>query len=249
MAIYHFSVKTVARSAGRSATAAIAYRAGEKIYCEREGREHDYSRKTGVEYKEIYLPKDAPEHLKNREKLWNEVEQRETRKNSTVAREFEIAFPSELNQEQRLAMLEELCTSIVDRHQVAVDACIHSPHTGSGSDERNYHAHILMSTRKLTPEGFTEKTRELDQKHSGEIEHWREHFADICNMHLHMAGYTESTTAATKTRRMAWKRPCTKDRKSPNYAEKGLRPKSAAAMMKSNREIRLSCNTAKIWIC
>ena len=73
MAIYHFSVKTVARSAGRSATAAIAYRAGEKIYCEREGREHDYSRKTGVEYKEIYLPEGAPEHLKNRERLWNEV--------------------------------------------------------------------------------------------------------------------------------------------------------------------------------
>lgn len=190
MAIYHFSVKTVARSAGRSATAAIAYRAGEKIYCEREGREHDYSRKTGVEYKEIYLPEGAPEHLKNREKLWNEVEQRETRKNSTVAREFEIAFPSELNQEQRLAMLEELCASIVERHQVAVDACIHAPHTGSGSDERNYHAHILMSTRKLTPEGFTEKTRELDQKHSGEIEHWREHFADICNMHLDMVGST-----------------------------------------------------------
>ena len=190
MAIYHFSVKTVARSAGRSATAAIAYRAGEKIYCEREGREHDYSRKTGVEYKEIYLPEGAPEHLKNREKLWNEVEQRETRKNSTVAREFEIAFPSELNQEQRLAMLEELCASIVERHQIAVDACIHAPHTRSGSDERNYHAHILMSTRKLTPEGFTEKTRELDQKHSGEIEHWREHFADICNMHLDMAGST-----------------------------------------------------------
>ncbi|OWW72397.1 nickase, partial [Acinetobacter baumannii] len=190
MAIYHFSVKTVARSAGRSATAAIAYRAGEKIYCEREGREHDYSRKTGVEYKEIYLPEGAPEYLKNRGKLWNEVEQRETRKNSTVAREFEIAFPSELNQEQRLAMLEELCASIVDRHQVAVDACIHAPHTGSGSDERNYHAHILMSTRKLTPEGFTEKTRELDQKHSGEIEHWREHFANICNMHLDLAGST-----------------------------------------------------------
>ena len=64
------------------------------------------------------------------------------------------------------------------------------PHTGSGSDERNYHAHILMSTRKLTPEGFTEKTRELDQKHSGEIDHWREHFADICNMHLDLAGST-----------------------------------------------------------
>lgn len=190
MAIYHFSVKTVARSAGRSATASIAYRTGEKIYCEREGKEHDYSRKTGVEHKEIFLPDGAPSHLKNREKLWNEVEQRETRKNSTVAREFEIAFPSELNQEQRLAMLEELCSNIVDRHQVAVDACIHAPHTGSGSDGRNYHAHILMSTRKLTPEGFTDKTRELDQRHSGEIEHWREHFADICNSHLELAGST-----------------------------------------------------------
>lgn len=86
-------------------------------------------------------------------------------------------------------MLEELCFNIVERHQVAVDACIHVPHTGSGSDERNYHAHILMSTRKLTQEGFTEKTRELDQRHSGEIEHWREHFADICNSHLELAGH------------------------------------------------------------
>ena len=189
MAIYHFSVKTVARSAGRSATASIAYRAAEKIYCEREGKEHDYSRKTGVEHKEIFLPDGAPSYLKNREKLWNEVEQRETRKNSTVAREFEIAFPSELNQEQRLAMLEELCSNIVERHQVAVDACIHAPHTESGSDGRNYHAHILMSTRKLTPEGFTDKTRELDQRHSGEIEYWREHFADICNSHLELAGH------------------------------------------------------------
>lgn len=190
MAIYHFSVKTIARSAGRSATAAIAYRAAEKIYCEREGREHDYSRKTGVEHKEIYLPEGAPSHLKTREILWNEVEQRETRKNSTVAREFEIAFPSEFNQEQRLAMLDELCSSIVQRHQVAVDACVHAPHTRSGSDERNYHAHILISTRKLTQEGFTDKTRELDQKYSREIEHWREKFADICNTHLERAGST-----------------------------------------------------------
>ena len=92
MAIYHFSVKTVARSAGRSATAAIAYRAGEKIYCEREGREHDYSRKTGVEYKEIYLPEGAPKHLKNREKLWNEVEQRETRKTRQSPGNLKLPF-------------------------------------------------------------------------------------------------------------------------------------------------------------
>ena len=189
MAIYHFSVKTFSRSDGRSATAAIAYRAAEKIYCEREGRTHDYSRKTGVEHQQIFLPQGAPDHLWQREKLWNEVEQRETRKNSTVAREFEIAFPSELNHEQRQAMLKELCESIVERHQIAVDACIHAPHTGSGSDERNYHAHILMSTRRLTPEGFNDKSRELDQKYSGEVPYWRERFAEICNQHLERAGY------------------------------------------------------------
>jgi len=188
MAIYHFSVKTISRSAGRSATGAIAYRSGEKIECERLGITHDYTRKTGIEHKEIFLPDGAPQHLKNREQLWNEVEQRETRKNSTVAREFEIAFPSELNKQQREALLEELCHHIVERHQVVVDACIHAPHTDNGSDERNYHAHILMSTRRLTPEGFTEKSRELDQKHSGEIEYWRERFADTCNIHLELAG-------------------------------------------------------------
>lgn len=188
MAIYHFSVKTISRSAGRSATGAIAYRSGEKIECERLGITHDYTRKTGIDHKEIFLPDGAPQHLKNREQLWNEVEQRETRKNSTVAREFEIAFPSELNKQQREALLEELCHHIVERHQVAVDACIHAPHTDNGSDERNYHAHILMSTRRLTPQGFTEKSRELDQKHSGEIDYWRERFADTCNMHLELAG-------------------------------------------------------------
>lgn len=188
MAIYHFSVKTISRSAGRSATAAIAYRAGERIECERLGITHDYTRKTGIEHTEIFLPDGAPQHLHNREKLWNEVEQREIRKNSTVAREFEIAFPNELNQEQRHALLEELCYHIVERHQVAVDACIHAPHTDNGSDERNYHAHILMSTRRLTAEGFTDKTRELDQKHSGEVDYWREHFAAICNIHLELAG-------------------------------------------------------------
>src|SRR5690606_10936227 len=106
MAIYHFPVKTFSRSYGRSATAAIAYRAAEKIYCEREGRTHDYSRKTGVEHQQIFLPQGAPNHLWQHEKLWNEVEQRETRKNSTVAREFDIAFPNELNHEQRQAMLK-----------------------------------------------------------------------------------------------------------------------------------------------
>ena len=101
MAIYHLSVKTISRSAGRSATAAAAYRAGIKITDERTGELHDYSRKSGVEYTELVLPAHAPDWATNRAALWNAAEQAETRKNSTVAREFEIALPSELSPEER----------------------------------------------------------------------------------------------------------------------------------------------------
>ena len=97
MAIFHLSVKTVSRSAGRSATAAAAYRAGVKITDERTGEIHDYTRKGGVESAAVILPDNAPEWARDRAQLWNAAEQAEKRKNSTVAREFEIALPAELS--------------------------------------------------------------------------------------------------------------------------------------------------------
>ncbi|WP_350562900.1 MobA/MobL family protein, partial [Psychrobacter sp. CAL346-MNA-CIBAN-0220] len=93
MAIYHLSVKTFSRSKGQSATAAIAYRAGEKIKCEHEGRTHDYTKKNDVLHSEIFLPANAPSWATDRQQLWNEVEKAEKRKNSTIAREFEVALP------------------------------------------------------------------------------------------------------------------------------------------------------------
>ena len=102
MAIFHLSVKTISRSAGRSATAAIAYRTGSRIVDERTGIIHDYTRKSGVEHSEIFLPQNSPDWASNRETLWNAVEQKENRRNSTVAREFELAFPAELDGKQRL---------------------------------------------------------------------------------------------------------------------------------------------------
>ena len=98
MAIYHLSVKTISRSQGRSATAAAAYRAAIEIVDERTGEIHDYQRKGGVECTEIILPDNAPDWATDRAALWNAAEQAETRKNSTVAREFEIALPSELSE-------------------------------------------------------------------------------------------------------------------------------------------------------
>ncbi|HRM76305.1 MAG TPA: MobA/MobL family protein [Paracoccus sp. (in: a-proteobacteria)] len=97
MASYHLSVKTVKRSAGRSATAAAAYRSASVIACEREGREHDYTAKRGVEACFILAPDDAPEWAQDRAALWNAVEARETRSNSVTAREWELALPSEIS--------------------------------------------------------------------------------------------------------------------------------------------------------
>ena len=189
MAIFHLSVKTISRSAGRSATAAIAYRAGERVMDERTGLVHDYTRRRGVEHTEIFLPENSPEWAQNRAQLWNVAEQSETRKNSTVAREFEVAIPSELNREQRLELVREFARDLVQRHGMAVDVAIHEP--GKVGDNRNYHAHILCSTRRLTPEGFKDKTRELDDQKSGEVTNWRQRWADVSNRHLENAGRQE----------------------------------------------------------
>lgn len=189
MAIYHLSVKTISRSAGRSATAAIAYRTGSRIADERTGLVHNYTRRSGVEHCEIFLPQHPPEWANNRASLWNAAEQKETRRNSTVAREFEIAFPSELDGKQRLELFREFCGSLVARHGMAVDGAIHAP--GRTGDQRNYHAHVLCSTRRLTAEGFRDKTRELDDVKRGEVSHWRGVWAEMTNRHLEKAGRSE----------------------------------------------------------
>lgn len=190
MAIYHFSVKNISRSDGRSAVACSAYRSGEKLIDDRQGKEQDYTRKTGVEFTKIYAPENTNPELLDRNQLWNKVEQVENRKNSQLAREFEIAFPHELNAEQRQSMLNDLCQDIVKRHGVIVDAAIHAPHTKSGSDERNYHAHIMFTTRSIDEHGdLGKKTREFNDNGKQEVEFWRENFADLSNKHLARAGY------------------------------------------------------------
>ena len=171
MASFHLAVKTIGRSAGRSATAAAAYRAGVEITDERTGLVHDYTRKQGVEHSALVVPADAPAWANDRAALWNAAEQAETRKNSTVAREYEIALPAELSAEARRELALGLAREISERHGVAVDVAIHAP--GREGDQRNHHAHLLTTTRRIGPEGLGEKTRELDQKTSGEVERWR----------------------------------------------------------------------------
>lgn len=188
VAIYHLSVKTISRSAGRSATAAAAYRAGVQITDERTGDLHDYSRRSGVESAELVLPVGAPVWASDRSALWNAAEQAEKRKNSTVAREFEIALPVELSPQERRELAVSFARELVERHGCAADVCIHAP--GKEGDNRNHHAHVLLTTRRLGPEGLGEKTRELDEAKTGSklITQWRERFASMQNERLQAAG-------------------------------------------------------------
>jgi hypothetical protein len=190
VAIYHLSVKTISRSQGRSATAAAAYHAAVEIVDERTGEIHDYKRKGGVEYTEIVLPENSPDWATDRAALWNAAEQSETRKNSTVAREFEIALPSELSEKERKKLAVTFAKEIVERHGVAADIAIHEP--SRGGDNRNHHAHILITTRQLTEEGFTKKTRELDDRKSGEVDRWRERFSELQNTSFKKNGVNET---------------------------------------------------------
>ena len=191
MASYHLSVKTIKRSAGRSATAAAAYRVGERIECQREGRIHDYTRKQGIKETFILTPKDAPDWATDRSRLWNEVEASETRRNSVTAREWELALPSEISAEDRSQITRDFAQELVSRYGVAVDVAIHAPHREG--DQRNHHAHVLTSTRKLEAGGFTAKTRVLDSAKTGgvEIEQMRGVWADLQNRALERAGETE----------------------------------------------------------
>ncbi len=191
MASYHLSVKTIKRSAGRSATAAAAYRSASIIACDREGRMHDYTAKRGVEVCFILTPADAPSWAQDRAALWNAAEARETRSNSVTAREWELALPSEISDAARIEIARTFAQQLVERYGVAADVAIHAPHREG--DQRNHHAHILTTTRVLSAEGLTDKTRVLDAASTGgpEIEVMRGYWAELQNRALELAGQEE----------------------------------------------------------
>lgn len=162
MAIFHLQIKPVTRSTGRSATSAAAYRAGESIRDERTGALYNHGNRQDVLHKEIILPAklDRPdagmEWARDRSTLWNTAERTEKQSNSRVAREYMAALPAELSPEQRVALARAFSHEIADRYNVAVDLAIHEPRPGG--DPRNFHAHLLATTREVTPEGLGAKT-------------------------------------------------------------------------------------------
>src|SRR5665213_3518565 len=157
MALYHLSMKPISRASGRSSVASAAYRAAEQLENERDGIVHDFSRRSGVEHAEIVIPAGADAAwAKERSALWNAAEASEKRKDARVAREIEVSLPHELSGEQRLALTRAFAQGLADRYGVAVDFAIHSPH--GKTDIRNHHAHIMMTTRTVGPDGLGEKS-------------------------------------------------------------------------------------------
>lgn len=179
MAIYHFKVKIINRKSGRSAVASAAYRSGEKLVNEYDGLEHDYTKKHWIEYKEIILPECAPNEYKDRNTLWNAVEKIEKSNMARLSREFEIALPVELTQEQQIEVLQKFIKDEIIPLNLCADICIHNPpvmndykqpidDTGHPTKEkdkmifRNPHAHVMVTMRPLDSNGKWEKKSEVE---------------------------------------------------------------------------------------
>ena len=193
MAIYHCSVKTISRSSGQSIIAAAAYRHACTLASSGTVEQFDYGKKKGVLASKIIVPKGAevPSWVFDREELWNAAEAAETRKNSRLGREVVIALPAELSHGEMETLVEEFSSWIAGRYGVVVDAAIHEP--GNKGDARNWHAHLLLTSRRITKEGFGEKTRELDDKKRGpeEVESIRAAWETLANGALLRAGRGE----------------------------------------------------------
>ena len=211
IAIYHCSIKIVSRGKGKSAVAAAAYRAGEKLTNEWDGMTHDYTRKGGVVHTEIMLPPHAPPSFSDRSTLWNSVEQIEKSNNSQLAREIEIALPVELSREEQTRLVREYCSSQFVSKGMCVDFAIHD------TDSGNPHCHIMLTMRPLDERGAwaakSKKEYDLDENgerirlpngrykthkvdltgwnDKGNALLWRKAWADISNSYLERAGSTE----------------------------------------------------------
>lgn len=225
MAMFHLSTKPVKRSAGRSATASAAYRAGCEIEDKRTGLKHDYSKKQGIVKTDCFIVSDGQKVNIDRSELWNLAEKSENRKDSRTAREVIINLPHELNEEQRQSLVEDFTKDVSKKYKVAIDYAIHLP--DKHGDQRNHHAHILMTTRTATLENNTlslggktnielsnTKLAKLDlPKTQEQIVNLRRHWATTTNKHLANAGidksidhrsYEEQKVSTIPTIKLGW---------------------------------------------
>jgi ATP-dependent exoDNAse (exonuclease V) alpha subunit len=161
MATYFLRSRHISRGKGARATRAAAYRAGERILDERTSEVYDHSNRNDVAHKEVVLPSDLAGRddmawTQNRATLWNAMEHAGLRRNSRVAREWLALLPQELTPEQRSRLVRTFATELSNKYRCAVDCTIHQPRPGA--DPRNFHTHLLMTTREVSPDGIGART-------------------------------------------------------------------------------------------
>jgi Ti-type conjugative transfer relaxase TraA len=180
MAIYHLHVKVIGRKSGSSAVASAAYRSGSRLREERLDRSHDFTAKRGVVHSEVMLPENAPEAWRDRERLWNDVEAFEVRKDAQLAREVEFAIPREMTQAQGIELARDFARGeFVDRGMIA-DLNVHWDMAEDGMPKP--HAHVMLTMRAVDENGFGRKVRDWNRTEM--VERWRERWTELVNERL-----------------------------------------------------------------
>jgi ATP-dependent exoDNAse (exonuclease V) alpha subunit len=183
MALYHLSAQIIGRSNGRSSVAAAAYRSGQALTDARTGTECRYDRRRErVVHTEILAPAGSPAWATDRASLWNAVERGEKRKDAQLAREFEVALPVELTEQQRLELVRDWTRAQLVSHGLVVDISHHRDRA-----DRNPHVHMMTTMRAIDGNGFGPKLRDLNR--AEQLEQWRSSWAEACNSALARAGH------------------------------------------------------------
>ena len=224
--MFHLSTKPIKRSAGRSATASAAYRAGCKIKDERTGLSHDYSKKKGIVGTSCFIFSNGQKLNIDRAELWNAAEKAENRKDGRTAREIIVNLPHELNARMRRLLVDQFAESVAKKYGVAIDFAVHEP--DEKGDQRNHHCHIMMTTRaidisrgklelgkKTHLELSNTKLKELElPKTQDQIKELRKEWADMTNARLAASNiekridhrsYEEQGISLKPTIKLGWK--------------------------------------------
>jgi Ti-type conjugative transfer relaxase TraA len=180
MAIYHLHVKVIGRKAGSSAVASAAYRSGTRLRDERLGRDQDFSGKGGVVHSEVMLPENAPEVWRDRERLWNDVEAFEIRKDAQLAREIEFAIPREMNEAQGIELARDFVRAEFVARGMIADLNVHWDMAEDGIPKP--HAHVTLTMRAVDENGFGQKVRHWNRTEM--VERWRMRWAELANERL-----------------------------------------------------------------
>ena len=234
VAQYRLSAQMIKRSSGRSATSAAAYRAGIRIEDERTGLVHDYRRKRGVMHSEVMAPEETPDWMTDRAQLWNAVEKVERRGDAQLAREILLSLPHELTHDERVTLVRGYVRSQFTERGMVADIAIHEPNRDG--DVRNFHAHIMLTTRNLVSDGFGKKNRAWNDRSM--IHDWREEWAEQQNRALRDAGVNERVSHLSLAEQGIMRKPTIHEGPVPTIIKRSGRESHVANENKATLPIR-----------